>query len=206
MIEWKQLLEQSENSSTHKMNSDKESKVSHETSENLNPVAEVELLFSPVAGLQDRIKKIPDKLAFKIGDVAEIVGVKQYVLRFWESEFEQLKPKKSKSGQRMYSRRDVEVLLLIKKLLHEDRFSIEGAKTAINRLKKQVKNQSETFIDELKAIDSAGDLKLGIKKVTLEQETTSMSHEQVCKLRDSIKDKFNYLLDEIQSSRRKLLP
>ena len=88
------------------------------------------------AQLAQDLKSIPDKMAFKIGEVADIVGVKAYVLRYWETEFEQLKPKKSKHNQRMYERRDVEALLMIKKLLYRDRFSIEGAKAALRRLKK----------------------------------------------------------------------
>lgn len=86
--------------------------------------------------LEAAIRDIPDKLAFKIGEVADLVGVKAYVLRYWETEFEVLRPKKSKHNQRMYERRDVENLLLIKKLLYRDRFSIEGARSALKRLRK----------------------------------------------------------------------
>lgn len=86
--------------------------------------------------LENELGAIPDKLAFKIGEVADIVGVKAYVLRYWETEFDVLKPKKSKHNQRMYERKDVENLLLIKKLLYRDRFSIEGARSALKKLKK----------------------------------------------------------------------
>lgn len=86
--------------------------------------------------LEAELAKIPDKLAFKIGEVAELLGVKAYVLRYWETEFDVLKPKKSKHGQRMYERRDVENLMLIRKLLYRDRFSIEGARSALKKLKK----------------------------------------------------------------------
>lgn len=68
------------------------------------------------------------RLFFRIGDVAEIVGVKPYVLRYWESEFSQVAPTKSSSGHRVYRREDVETLLLIKRLLHDERYSIEGAR------------------------------------------------------------------------------
>ena len=64
-------------------------------------------------------------MAFKIGEVAELTELKTYVLRYWESEFEALNPQKSAFNQRMYSRRDVETVLLIKKLLYEEKFSIE---------------------------------------------------------------------------------
>lgn len=87
------------------------------------------------------LENIPKKMAFKIGEVAEMVGVKQYVLRYWESEFEQLHPKKSKFNQRVYTRKDVENALLIKKLLYKDRFSIEGARSAMKQLKEQVKEE-----------------------------------------------------------------
>jgi DNA-binding transcriptional MerR regulator len=72
--------------------------------------------------------ELPDKLFFKIGEVARIVGVKQHVLRYWETEFSNIRPQKSKSNQRLYRRRDVEAVLAIKHLLWERKFTIEGAK------------------------------------------------------------------------------
>lgn len=89
--------------------------------------------------LQKEFAKIPDKMAFKIGEVARLVGVKAYVLRYWESEFSQLKPQKSRHNQRVYLRKDVELLMMIKKLLYKDRFSIEGARAALGKQKKEVK-------------------------------------------------------------------
>ncbi len=71
---------------------------------------------------------IPDKAYFRIGEVARILGVKPYVLRYWESEFKAIKPQKSRSQQRLYRRRDVELLLRIKRLLYEERFTIAGAR------------------------------------------------------------------------------
>ncbi len=71
---------------------------------------------------------LPDKLYFKIGEVAKIVGVKPYVLRYWESEFPMIRPGKTRSKHRLYRRRDVETLLEIKRLLHAERYTIEGAK------------------------------------------------------------------------------
>jgi len=71
---------------------------------------------------------IPDKLFFKIGEVAEIVGVEQHVLRYWEDEFDVLKPNKNKSGQRLYQKKDIDQLLEIKQLLYADKFTIAGAK------------------------------------------------------------------------------
>jgi DNA-binding transcriptional MerR regulator len=72
--------------------------------------------------------EFPDKLFFKIGEVAKIAGVKQHVLRYWESEFPWIRPQKSKSNQRLYRRKDVEAVLAIKHLLYDQKFTIEGAK------------------------------------------------------------------------------
>ena len=76
----------------------------------------------------DRQPEIPDKLYFRIGDVSRLADVKPYVLRYWESEFPALAPKKSGTNQRLYRRKDVEMILEIKSLLYEKRFTIEGAK------------------------------------------------------------------------------
>jgi len=75
--------------------------------------------------------EIPDKLYFKIGEVSELLGVEAYVLRYWESEFPVLSPKKSGTGHRLYRRKDVELLLRIKNLLYEKRFTIEGARQTL---------------------------------------------------------------------------
>src|SRR5581483_3298095 len=75
--------------------------------------------------------EIPDKLFFRIGEVSHLVGVEPYVLRYWESEFPGLSPKKSSSGQRMFRRKDVELLLNIKHLLYNEKFTIEGARKAL---------------------------------------------------------------------------
>ena len=71
---------------------------------------------------------IPDKLYFRIGEVARLCRLPAYVLRFWETEFSQLKPVKSSTGQRMYRRKDVESVLRIKQLLYEEGFTIPGAR------------------------------------------------------------------------------
>jgi DNA-binding transcriptional MerR regulator len=72
--------------------------------------------------------EIPDKLYFRIGEVARLAGIKPYVLRFWETEFNGLGPKKSGAGHRLYRRKDVELVLEIKRLLYGQRFTIEGAR------------------------------------------------------------------------------
>jgi DNA-binding transcriptional MerR regulator len=77
--------------------------------------------------------QIPDRLYFKIGDVAELCGVETYVLRFWESQFPQLKPNKSGTGQRLYRRRDVEMALEVKRLVHAEGYTIAGARTVLEQ-------------------------------------------------------------------------
>jgi DNA-binding transcriptional MerR regulator len=76
--------------------------------------------------------EIPNKLYFRIGEVARLAGIKPYVLRFWESEFGGLGPKKSGTGHRLYRRKDVELVLEIKRLLYEKRFTIEGARKVLD--------------------------------------------------------------------------
>ncbi len=85
---------------------------------------------------------IPDKLYFRIGEVAKLCRLPAYVLRFWETEFPQLKPVKSSTGQRMYRKRDVESVVRIKKLLYEDGFTIAGARTQLREDAKSERGQS----------------------------------------------------------------
>ena len=87
--------------------------------------------------MSDAKTQLPDKLYFKIGEVAAIVGVQPYVLRYWESEFSVVRPSKSRSKHRLYRRRDVETLLQIKGLLHDERFTIEGARKRLKALQKE---------------------------------------------------------------------
>src|SRR6202789_2437679 len=74
---------------------------------------------------------IPDRLYFKIGDVAPICGVETYVLRFWETQFPNLKPNKGGTGQRLYRRREVELALRIKQLVHNEGYTLAGARQAL---------------------------------------------------------------------------
>ncbi len=94
-------------------------------------------LASSTAFDDDKIPVIPDRMYFRIGDVAEIAGVQPYVLRFWEKEFDFLAPIKNAAGQRLYRKGDVESVLLIKRLLYLERYSIEGAKKRIKELRRE---------------------------------------------------------------------
>ena len=101
--------------------------------------------------MSDPSTPIPDKLFFRIGEVSQLVGVEPYVLRYWESEFPALSPKKSSTGQRMFRRRDVELLLHIKRLLYHEKFTIEGARKVLKSAKKtedkpiEINTQEELF-------------------------------------------------------------
>ncbi len=86
---------------------------------------------APIQRRNDAGALIPDRLYFKIGDVATICGVATSVLRFWETQFTQLKPNKGGSGQRLYRKRDVELALEIKRLVHEQGYTLAGARQAL---------------------------------------------------------------------------
>jgi len=90
---------------------------------------------------------IPDKLYFRIGEVSRLCDVPAYVLRFWESEFPQLKPHKGGTGQRLYRRRDVEAVLHIKSLLYEEGYTIPGARQVIKTEQRQKTSQLPLGID-----------------------------------------------------------
>lgn len=92
--------------------------------------------------------RIPDKLYFKIGKVSNIVGVKPYVLRYWETEFEVLKPGKAPSRHRLYKKKDVEILLEIKKLLYSEGYTIEGARKKLKEGKKEDRRQLRLPLSE----------------------------------------------------------
>ncbi len=104
---------------------------------------------------------IPDKLYFKIGEVSEIAGVPTHVLRFWETEFPKVSPRRTATGQRMYTRKDVELILQIKTLLYERKFTIRGARQHLRagegRAEAEVRQLIEDLRAELKRIrDSLG--------------------------------------------------
>ena len=103
--------------------------------------------------------RLPEKIYFKIGEVSEIVGVEPYVLRYWETEFELLKPSKAPSKHRLYKKRDVELLLEIKRLLYSEGFTIEGARKKLRESKKDEKNQLKLPLSEHKFKSALAKLK-----------------------------------------------
>jgi DNA-binding transcriptional MerR regulator len=88
--------------------------------------------------------QLPDRLFFKIGDVATIVGVKPHVLRYWETEFPALRPMKTRGSHRVYRRKDVELAMLVKQMLQEEGLTIVGAKRRLREMRRdQVQNEAE---------------------------------------------------------------
>jgi len=81
-----------------------------------------------VNSLAEPAPEVPDRLYFRIGEVSTITGVPPYVLRYWESEFPALQPRKSGGGQRLYRKRDVVMILEIRKLLYQERYTVAGAR------------------------------------------------------------------------------
>lgn len=93
--------------------------------------------------------KVPTKQVFKIGEVCEMMQVEPYVLRYWETEFEELQPEKNPMGQRIYRPRDIEVIYLIKKLLYEEGYTIVGARKQLKKELTKVGDDSSMSSEEL---------------------------------------------------------
>jgi len=103
--------------------------------------------------------ELPDKLYFKIGEVAKLVGVKPYVLRYWETEFPSIRPGKTESKHRLYRRRDVEALLEIRRLLHDERYTIEGAKRRLRGFKPgEIKRAAGATARQRDGVQAADDI------------------------------------------------
>lgn len=108
---------------------------------------------------------IPDKLYFRIGEVARLCRLPAYVLRFWETEFPQLKPVKSSSGQRMYRQRDVENVLRIKKLLYEEGFTIAGARQQLKAEARLSRRQSDLPFPRQNPVAELKKVRQGLREI-----------------------------------------
>lgn len=94
--------------------------------------------------------ELPDKLYFKIGEVSKLVGLPAYVLRFWETEFAKMKPKRTSSGRRLYTKKDIGLILKIKNLLYEKKYTIAGARQYLtDRIGKQ-RESTDRLLDDLR--------------------------------------------------------
>lgn len=120
-----------------------------------------------MASAQRQLPGIPEKSYFRIGEVAEITGIEPYVLRYWETEFKELAPPKSRSDQRMYRRRDVEVVLAIKQLLYEERFTIEGARRRLAELQRGKREEARRGSSDAAALLAHVRTELGELKALL---------------------------------------
>jgi DNA-binding transcriptional MerR regulator len=100
-------------------------------------MAIVPLVEMPDNLLTEELPQIPERMFFRVGEASRLVGVPPYVLRFWETEFPALAPKKSGRGHRLYRRKDLELFLQIKHLLYEKRFTIEGARQSLKSQRKK---------------------------------------------------------------------
>lgn len=107
---------------------------------------------------------IPDKVYFRIGEVSDLVGVDTHVLRYWETEFKQIRPRRAKSNQRLYRKQDVENLLLIKTLLHEQGYTISGARNVLQKQDKAAVNLSPAVKTQVKNEDTSARKLAAIKK------------------------------------------
>lgn len=111
--------------------------------------------------------QIPDKNYFSISEVSKITGVKPYVLRYWESEFKLLIPPRRDSGQRKYRRKDVNLVLRIKELLHDKKFTIAGAKRfLLDEYKKGPKQLNMAFAEDSAAIETLRTIKKELTDIT----------------------------------------
>ena len=133
---------------------------------------------------------IPDKLYFRIGDVAKLCGVEAYVLRFWESEFPQLKPNKSGTGQRLYRRRDVELALRIKQLLYADGYTIAGARQVFAAESKESRKISQAELP----------LKRGVGRPA--DDTRPIAEKQLQKLRGELREILGILSSPAKPEKR----
>jgi DNA-binding transcriptional MerR regulator len=105
-------------------------------------------------------KELPDKLYFKVGEVSAITEIPAYVLRFWETEFKKIKPKRTPSGQRLYRKSDIELILRVKHLLYEKKYTIQGAKQHLKtKPAEKMKKLTAITLDEIRSeLESIRDL------------------------------------------------
>ena len=108
-------------------------------------------MYKPSVKTVEARNPIPDKLFYKIGEVSRIAEIEPYVLRYWETEFPFLKPRKNKSGQRVYVKKDLELILEIKRLLYQERYTIEGVR---KRFAPQIQRDYVRHAAESKAADT----------------------------------------------------
>lgn len=131
--------------------------------------------------------EIPDKLYFKIGEVAELAGVKPHVLRYWESEFGSFRPVKSKTNQRLYKKKDIEFVLQLKELLHSQGYTIAGARKKMRELSRAGVAVSESSSSTQENQDTS-DEQMALPLVSgFDSELIDEIRNDLVSLRDSLK-------------------
>lgn len=121
------------------------------------------------------------KLYYSISEVSKITDLEQYVLRYWESEFDELKPAKNRAGNRIYTNRDIQLILYIKKLLREERYTIEGAKHVL-------KNYSPAEAQETLKLEMPPERKPEIQQTRMAFETGDSLREDLLEIRQFLED------------------
>ena len=119
------------------------------------------------------LRLFPEKLFYKIGEAGKLIGVESYVLRYWESEFPFLSPRKSKSGQRVYTKKDIDLLLLIKRLLYEERYTIDGVRKKLGGMLPD--QEMQPMAEEMPRQDPTGDNILNMVKTRLKHMLETFS-------------------------------
>lgn len=115
---------------------------------------------------------LPDKQFFKIGEAAEIVGVKAHVLRYWESEFPTIRPLKTRGAHRMYRRADVELLCVIHKLLHQEGYTIAGARKRVRELRGELR--SDEASEQPEVAEAARELSLRAELIQVRNDLAQL--------------------------------
>lgn len=130
--------------------------------------------------------EIPDKVFFKIGEVSRILEVPEHTLRYWEDEFSQVRPQKTRSGQRLYRRRDIEILLQIKQLLWEQKFKIAGARERLRHLgtveREEAENREQSLLKRSALEGDVNAMKETMSRIRHEvQELLALVNETDCR-------------------------
>jgi DNA-binding transcriptional MerR regulator len=103
-------------------------------------------------------ENIPDRMFYRIKEVCDIAGVKPYVLRYWEQEFKDIKPSKSSTGQRLYKRKDLDTILMIKRLLYEKRYTIDGARKYLMNQKRVLGEIRQDLLEIADILEKGGNI------------------------------------------------
>jgi DNA-binding transcriptional MerR regulator len=132
------------------------------------------------------------KLYYSISEVSKITELEQYVLRYWETEFEQLKPAKNLSGNRIYTNKDIQLILRIKKLLRDEKYTVEGAKKMLKNFANEDAIESENTSGNLKSVKSPAQGELSLFDHSAER-TSNEADEEKEQLKNDLKELKNFL-------------